>query len=357
MAALLTNEDNAWISAGGDDSVKESRKNALVNLIEMNGVSFDAGIGKSYIPIQNYVQIVKIPDMSANVSELLEKALNFNALGQGIGGVAGAGVRWGLRQHFVENREFNLITKWDEAFENVIAKFTAACRPKKDLVSFWTAQCENVLCLAGAIFNREMHHWNADNTKPQSALLGALNQSEEIPENEYRKLFYLSIHPIPLNTMEDFRQNAAIGKLKGINDSVALRCRSAPAGYGDLHACSQAIPDLRAESFFNKFGNTLKDEILQLWQMNQDLINNASEYHVFAASFGHIRKKLLIDNVKRAMICTCAYILVNVRGSLAQSNALQKFKSQHARSVNIWIEAFEQKATNEAPTLDSLSAD
>jgi len=357
MAALITNEDNTWINSGADDSIKDARRNAILNLIEMNGVSFDAGIGKSYIPVQNYVQIVKIPEMPRHVAELLEKALNFNALGGGIGGVAGAGVRWGLRHLFLETREFVLIVKWEDAYEQIIAKFTAACRLKKDLVSFWTAQCENVLCLAGAIFNREMHHWNSDNTKPQAALLGALNQSEEIPENEYRKLFYLSIHPIPLKVMEEYRQSAAIGKLKGINDSVALRCRSAPAGYGDLHACSQAIPDLRAESFFNKFGDGLKQELDVLWGMNQELINNASEFHVFAASFGLTRKKLPVDKVKRAMICTCAYILVNVRGSLAQSNALQKFKSQHARSVNIWINAFEQKADAEAPTLESLSAD
>jgi hypothetical protein len=357
MAALLTKDDLTWIEAGGDDSIKESRRVALSNLIEMNGIKFDAGIGKSYIPIQNYYHCVRIPDITENVSELLEKALNFNALGGGIGGLAGAGVRWGLRQFYKMSREYTLVDKWHDSFEAIIAKFSAQSKNKKDLVSFWTAQCDNVLCLAGAIFNREMHHWNSENTKPQAALVNALNQTEEVPENEFRKLFYLSIHPIPLDTMESYRQSAAIGKLKGINDSVALRCRSAPAGYGDVHACSQAIPDLRAESFYNKFGEGLKAELNMLHEMNNELITNASEFHVFASSYGQTRKKLPVDKIKRAMICTCAYIIVNVRGSLAQSAALQKFKSQHSRSINVWILAFEKKTEDETPTLEVLAAD
>jgi len=357
MEHLLTDDDKAWIDQGVDDGIKASRKDALLNLIEMNGIKFDAGIGKSFIPPKNYVKKVYIKEMAEGPAQLLEKALNFDALGGEIGGLAGSAIRWALRDMFTPERECTIIDAWDPKFEPIINKYTAFSKTQRETSAFWEAQAMNVLCLAGAIFNREMHHWNADNTKPQQALLGALGQSDVIGEAQYRKIFYLSIHPVPLIDMEKARTKAANGSLVGINDSVAQRCRSAPAGYGDLHACAQAVSDLRSEAFYQVFGNALKNELKALAGMNDEVIKNSSKYHIFAKNFGVDRVKLDTASVKKAMICCAAYILTFIKGSLAQSNALKKFKTANQRSINVWIAAFEERAQGQVLTLEQLAAD
>jgi len=357
MEHMLTEDDKKWIDLGGDDLIKQSRKDALINLIEMNGIKFDAGIGKSFISPKNYVRIVRIKEFGEGPLELLERALNFEALGGELGGLAGSAIRWSLRGIFKSDRECVLIDQWDAKYEAVINKYTAFSKNQRETSAFWEAQAMNVLCLAGAIFNREMHHWNSENTKPQQALLGALGQSDNVGEAQYRKIFYLSIHPIPLIDMERFRSDAAKGVLMGINDSVAQRCRSAPAGYGDLHACAQAVSDLRSEAFYGSFGGLLKNELKSLSDMNNEVIKNSSRYHIFAKNFGVDRVKLDTTVVKKAMICCAAYILTFIKGSLAQSNALKKFKTANQRAINVWIAAFEAKAQGQELTLEQLAAD
>lgn len=357
MSILINEDDKKWIDAGKSDEDKKIRTAAITNLLEMNGLKYEAGIGKSYIPEKNYFIIVEDKSVSREVNQLYENALNFRALGGGVGGLAGTGVRWGVRGHIDIARETVVVGKILEEHDEAVANYSAFVSTRKQTFPFWFAQCNNVLGLAGAIFNREMHHWNAENTKPQQALLGALGQTEEIPEVEFRKLFYLSIHPVPLRAMEECRQRIVRGDLGGISDAVAQRCRSAPAGFGDIHAAAQGAVDLRAEQCYNEFGNKLKDNIDDLIHINNDIMADAGTYHAFAASYGLKKKILDKSNVKRAMICCTAYIIVHVKGSLIQSAALKKFRNTNARMIQKWVAAFEAIANKEGQTLSDLAAD
>jgi hypothetical protein len=279
------------------------------------------------------------------------------ALGGGIGGLAGAGVRWGIRNTFNANRETKVITEFTDEIEENLRIFNEYATTRKDVVSFWTAQGMNVLGLASAIFNREMHHWNAANVKPQQALLGALGQIDEIPESEYRKLFYLAVHPVPLEIMEKIRQDIVDSKLAGISDAVITRCRSAPAGQGDVHAAAQAATDLVGEAFYNSFGNSIKKSVDTLLAVNKLIVEQAGRYHVFAASYG--MKRELIDKIaiKKAMVCCSAYIYVHIKGSLAQSAALRKFRNANSRSIQKWIAAYEAELLTEGQNLADLASD
>jgi hypothetical protein len=357
MEANLTAEENNWIAGGANDEEKATRKLALMNLMEMNGLKFEPGIGKSYIPQKNYFQIFTAKNLPPTVVDAIQNALNWDALDRGLGGLAGAGVRRGLNEFVDKNRECTEHKALTPEITVILKAYNEFTATRKDFIPFWTAQSLNVLGLAGAIFNREMHHWNAENIKPQQALMGSLNQQDTIPETEYRKLFYLSIHPIPLRTMENLRQTIAAGKSQGINDAVTSRCRAAPASCGDIHACAQAIPDLKGEPFFAKFGSNIKTELDTLSKLNSAIMSDASSYHSFAANYG--KERILVDKVyyKRVMACLCAYIIVNIKGSLAQSAALRKFRSNNARTVQKWIAAFEKAADTAEFSLDELTAE
>jgi len=357
MEAKINSEDKKWIDAGSSDEIKAARKVAILNLMEINGLKFDAGIGKSYIPEKNFFQIVDDKTVPENVNILASDALNWHALGRGIGGLAGAGIRRGLITRIDARRETVVHIAVTADIEAVISDYVSYVQGKKDIFAFWVAQSLNVLGLSAAIFNREMHHWNAENTKPQSALIAALNQEDSIPEAEFRKLFYLSIHPIPLGELEILRSAIVAGKVPGINDSVTARCKSAPAGTGDIHACAQAIADIRTESFFSGFGKSIKAEVEAIQVLNIDLVTDAGKYHAFAANYGKTRILVERAHFKRAMICLCAYIMVHVKGSLAQSAALKKFRNANARMVQKWIAAFETASAADAPTLVELAKD
>jgi len=357
MEANLTNEELQWIAGGANDEDKATRKLALLNLLEMNGLKFEPGIGKSYIPQKNYFQLFTAKGLPASVVDAVQNALNWDALDRGVGGLAGAGVRRGLLDMVDPKRECTVHPALTPEITVILKAYNDYTNTRKDFIPFWAAQSRNVLGLAGAIFNREMHHWNAENIKPQQALMGSLNQQDTIPETEYRKLFYLSIHPIPLRTMEELRQSIAAGKTQGINDAVTSRCRSAPASCGDIHACAQAIPDLKGEPFFAKFGGTIRNELESITKLNSEIMSNASSYHSFAANYG--KDRILVDKIylKRVMACLCAYIIVNIKGSLAQSAALRKFRSNNARTVQKWIAAFEKAAETADFSLELLTAD
>jgi hypothetical protein len=357
METPINDDDQKWIDSAATTEAKAVRKTAILNLIEMNGLKFDAGIGKSYIPEKNYFQILADKSLPKDVNDIATSALNWDALGRGIGGLAGAGVRAGIFELVDRSRECTTHVKYTEAIDTIVTEYVAFTSTRKDIFPFWATQAYNVLGLAAAIFNREMHHWNAENTKPQLALLAALNQQDTIPDSELRKLFYLSIHPIPLRALESVRQSIVNGKQPGINDAVTTRCRSAPAGTGDIHACAQAIADLTSEAFYGKFGESIKNEIHYLINLNIEVINNAGAYHAFAANYG--KDRILIDRIKfkRAMICLCAYINVNVKGSLAASAALKKFKNANSRMVQKWIAAFEAQAGVDSPSLVQLAGD
>jgi hypothetical protein len=357
MEAKLSDKDNNWIALGVNDDDKAQRKNAILNLIEMNGLKFEPGIGKSYIPEKNHFQIFSDKTIPETAADAITNALNWDALDRGIGGLAGAGVRRGVINMINTSRECKVHDKFTPEIAVILKAYNEFVATRKDFIPFWAAQAFNVLGLAGAIFNREMHHWNSENTKPQQALIGSLNQQDTIPETEYRKLFYLSIHPVPLKLMEENREAIADGKISGINDAVTSRCRAAPASCGDVHACAQAIPDLKSEPFFNKFGGEIRKQLDSLENLNKDIMAHASSYHSFAINYG--KQRIIVDKVsyKRVMACLCAYVIVNIKGSLAQSAALKKFRSNNSRTVQKWIVAFEKAAEKAELSIEELVAD
>jgi len=357
MESKISPDDLKWIDSAKTNDLKVIRKTAILNLIEMNGLKFDAGIGKSYIPEKNYYQIVIDKSLTPAVSQIATNALNWHALGRGVGGLAGAGVRNGIRELINVDRECIIYDTYTDDIDAIVVDYVAFVAGRKDIVPFWAAQSMNVVGLAAAIFNREMHHWNAENTRPQLALLAALNQQDTIPDSELRKLFYLSIHPIPLDILENTRQNIVDGKQAGINDAVTARCRSAPAGTGDIHACAQAAADLSSEAFYDKFGKNMKSELNNLQDINTEIMNNAGSFHAFAANYGRERRIIERNKIKRIMVCLCAYIFVNIKGSLAQSAALKKFKNANARMIQKWIFAFESVSGDDNPSVADLAKD
>jgi len=357
MSFKFETKDQEWIDAAKTDEMKVARSAALLNLIEMNGLNYEPGIGKSYIPEKNYYVRFDDSSLTPAINELYEKALNYVALGGGLGGLAGCGVRWGVRKYYELKRETRTFVAVNDEAEDAVKAFTAFAHAHKESVPFWTAQAMNVLGLAGAIFNREMHHWNAENTNPQKALLGALGQTDEIPEQEYRKLFYLSIHPVPLAQLENVRQSIVEGTIAGISDAVTTRCRSAPAGFGDIHACAQGAIDLRAEEFYGKFGEKIQSAIDDLIDINDQIMSNAGSYHVFAPAYNKKRITLEKARYRRAMICAAAYIIVHVKGSLVKSAALKKFRNSNLRMIQKWVAAYEKVAEVEGVTLVDLAKD
>jgi hypothetical protein len=352
-----TDEDLAWIQGAPDDDTKEFRKSIINMAIDVNGYSFQAGVAKSFIPHLNYYQMVEIEGIPDHVLQTVELALNWNALGQDLGALAGAAIRWGLRDKFDPKRETVVHEEMTQDIMEIVEKYLQANQNEGETIAYWSKQCYNVLGLAGAIFNRELHHWNANNTKPQKALLGALNQADKFTDRHYRAMFYLSIHPIPLVTLEQTRQAIVEGKISGITDAVTVRCKSAPAGCGDIAACASVIPSLKAETFVSKIGTKFMDRIDELEGLNKNILNSAGSYHPFASSYE--TERILVDKniYKPAMVLLAAYIKAIVKGTLGESNALEKFIDTNARQVRLFVNAFKEEAESAGTTLAELAKD
>lgn len=366
-------------------NLAEDAKNAFVAVVrdieELNGSADVAGVQASYIQISEYVQNFDGLDVSDSLKKALFLAYNWQALGKGPGGLAGSAVRWALKSNFHPGRETRVHTIVPVTAHQVITEYNKAAQVQKELVNFFLTNAVSVATLAGAMVNKIVHHWDAQHTGAQKAFINAMGMSQHISEDQFRPLFYLAVHPLPLKFTEDLRSLAAAGQADAVAEVVRLRCSGPPAGYGALNACAAAIPSLLAEKILNaqawpnlevpsppQDGDDMKAYIKEHTRVsdmnvkmtarreaipgfrirlerivtaNRHISANAGRHHQFALKYGFEAREVydVAQHVPEMVIVT-AYILSKVGGTLATSSAIKKFKDQHSREVNQAIEAF-----------------
>lgn len=354
LVTQISEEDENYINAGADDEDKRFRFMLITHALHLNG-AFDSatpGVGVSYIDKQNYFQLV--PDIDskllteteannlkaipAAIRELVEKARNWEALGKGKGGFAGSCVRFALRKLVNPNREttvIKVITKEDLALAKEFAEYSNI---HSVFGGVWFKNAWNVLALSASNFVRECHHWNSQNTRPIKALLGSLSQENEIPEIEYRKLFYLAIHPIPLEAFAQVYVIARDAKSILLSETVKTRLNVAPAGYADFCACAIAGEAFLKEDYASRA--KISVDIYKLVNIAKMIKDNPLPFHPFASQMGIDHRSIEKGAFTEAMIVLSAYIKACIGGTLASSPALTKFVESHLRRVNILSKSF-----------------
>lgn len=342
MESKYTKEDKLYIDSGIDEADKSFRTSIIEAAIALNGAIDVAqpGVAVSYIPEDNYYVNVALDMISINQIEILEQALNWHALGRGKGGVAGAAVRWRLRKYFNLERETKVVKDITKEHQVIVKDYIAYLAVNRSTAAVWASNSWNVLGLATSCFIRESHHWDANNTRPIKALLGSLNQENEITDSEYRKLFYLSIHPIPLDVFAITFFKALDPLDSDISATVKTRLNVAPSGYADLCACAIAAESFLHEDFASRC--TLFKDISKVVVSAKLLKTDPISYHPFASSMGMKRKELSKVHLTEAMIVLGAYAKSCIGGTLANSPALIKFLELHARKVNKLVKGFNE---------------
>jgi len=340
MESKHSKEDTAYIDAGIDEPDKIFRKSVIDAAILLNGANDAAqpGVAVSYIPEENYYYRINVRDLPLNQLEIFEQALNWNAIGKGKGGIAGAAVRWRLREFFIPTRECRTIEKLDDSHKALVKDYILALNANRQTSSVWFSNAWNVMGLAVSCFIRESHHWDANNFKPIKALLGSLNQEDEIPENEYRKLFYLSIHPIPLNVMSLTYFKSCDPLDQDISATVKTRLNVAPSGYADICACAIAAESFLHEDFAKRC--ILFKDIVRVLNAAKQLKANPISYHPFSSQMGVTHVDFVKSPLIEAMIVLGAYAKSCIGGTLADSPALKKFLDLHARKANKLVKGF-----------------
>lgn len=379
----LTNKEDIAVAAGLDEPAKAAFVNAIRDIIELNGTGDVPGIQASYIDVSEYVQDFSMTTFSDSMKKALFLAHNWNALGKGVGGLAGAAVRWKLytMNLYTRGREMTINTKAPIGSAALIAEYDKLAKTHKDLVNFFITNAVSVAALSGAMVNRIVHHWDAKHTGAQKAFINAMGMAEHLPDDSYRPVFYLAIHPLPLSVTEKLRHDSAHGLNDDIAEVVRLRCEGPPAGYGALNACAAAAPSLLSERFMNPDSwvdkaalpapgvdgdfdiyaremakinayndvvsarraalPALREAIFLVAERNSYITAHAGEYHQFAQKYGFKERKTVnLDELEPAMIILAAYIFAKIKGSLANSAAVRKFRDQNAREVQKRITAF-----------------
>lgn len=350
----FTQEDENFVNSASTEEDKEFRRSVILAALTLNGAYDSAlpGIATSYIPVENYVHILEKPvmivtnpdnstkeiEINSNMAATIEQAINWHSLGRGKGGLAGASVRLRLRSLFIPNRECTTIRLVTKEMLDITKDFVAYSQTHSKFAGIWHANAYNVLGLAISCFIRECHHWNAQNVKPIKALIGSLSQENDLPENEYRKLFYLSIHPVPLSVYGNIIKMSRDEKQIDISETVKVRLRVAPAGFADLCACAIAAQSYIREDYANR--SRITKDVVKLLHVAETLKNNAVCYHPFASSMGETRIEFQKGPFQEAMILLAAYAKTCIGGTLSNSPALNKFTEMHLRRVNTLSKAF-----------------
>jgi len=377
----LENPEDLKVAEGLVGDARTAFIAAIRDIIELNGTGDIPGIQASYIAVSEYVQIFDDLTVSPAMKKALFLAWNWHALGRGVGGLAGSAVRWSLRKYFAGDRETTRHATLPKGSAAIIAEYEAVAKNHHDLVNFFITNAISVAALAGAMVNRIVHHWDSKHTGAQKAFISAMGMADSLPEDQFRPVFYLSIHPIPLSETEKMRNGAAEGKLTDVADVVRLRCVGPPAGYGATNACAAAVHTFLAEPWMNpnhwsdravpdqpanpdaepatlvviaktlahnaqmmrrrENVQKLREEVMRVANNNEKLIKHAGAYHQFATKYGYDKRyEMDTKPTEAAMIVLAAYIFSKVKGSLANSAALRKFRDQHAREVNKRVQAF-----------------
>lgn len=351
---VISKDDQRFIDEAPDEPSKLLREEVIKRAIELNGAVEVAqpGMAVSYINRENYVRLVSIDGMADRATATLEQALNWEALGRGKGGLAGAAVRHKLRELFDLKRECLVVDKFDKTWITLMKEYSEYAASNKFFFATWHANAWNVLGLATSSFIRECHHWNAQNTRPIKALCGSLNMEQELPENEYRKAFYLSIHPVPLIYLTATYLKAKNLTDLDISETVRQRLNVPPAGYADFCACGVAAQAFLTEKYAGHA--VLIGDIKKVYKKTNELRSAPLGYNQFAVQLGVTKKEFNKTRYTEAMIVLAAYAKSQIGGTLAKSPALNKFIEANQRKVNKFIDAFEFYAQQKSDDLFAL---
>jgi len=358
-------------------------------ILDLNGAQSDivAGQPKTYIDREAYYRFVTaIADdgkkiLSAAQVDILEQVYNWKACGKGKIGVLGAMLRKELKPFFQTTRESLEIKHTGVGLaadlKDDIKAYTDLLRKNNVLAAVISKNAKSFAAQAGINLFTKMHHWDAKNQREWQALFAAVGISEDLSGEDIRGLVYLALHPIPLSVSSAFRkaaagtdqkirvENSVEGKgaqdlevdSKGFVNSVMIRAKAIPAGCATFSVCAAAWNSLSAESYGTRLKEFIKDTGSMSWDDYQHLVrdvqSNGERYHPMAREFGVEHKVLDTSRCKAYMDIAAAYIYEIVKGTLARSAALSKYKDQNTRTIALWQTRFKlEKASDK----DSISA-
>jgi len=343
----FTKEDSNYL-----DTIKEGPDRAFASalimaVLDTNGTSslITSGIGKQYIETSQFFHMVNIADYAKAenipeaIAQITERALNWDALGRGKGGIAGAAVREALRIHIRPERECKIITTNFPTHTAVIKDFLLDLDANKFLFAFWKANAENVAGLAAAVMLKEGHHWDAANVRPQRALLAALDQKDVFSDTDLRKLFYLSIHPIPLEVLMRYVVDGQINP--ALNEAVRCRLRAPPAGTAGFMIAKVATSNIRQEQFFQFASDAFKNDLAQIDATADAILKDPLKYHTMSNLFSKAAKRNIAAVSPECLGLCIAYVKVCIKGSLASAPSLNKLADSHGRIVTRFSAALE----------------
>jgi hypothetical protein len=233
---------------------------------------------------------------------------------------------------------------------------------------------QSFLVQAAANLIRMTHHWSSLAHKEYTSLIKVMGLEDVVADDQLRPLVYLSVHPCPLNVLEALRAKERKTAADALIETVEKRKNATPAGYGAAGACYAAIVDLLSEEFVSvAYWTTLErqytDEVKVKTDAKEEVPRKLKErkaqatlcraaaanvttkanafstairqvfrdpaaYCVLASSFGKTRQSVNLTAHTGIMCFLAAYIYSKVRGTLAKSPALKKFRSEHSVRVS-----------------------
>jgi len=354
----ISEEDQKFIDASPSDEMRVKRRAMITMFAIFNGELDRASVGvsKSYIKREEFR--VKVTGMAGTAHQVLESALNWAACGKGQGGAAAAMIRWQGRNLYDDSREtriVDMVGKDLDATQNaLVEEYLELADRTKGFSSHLAANIQNIGGLAGALMMSISHHWDAANKKPQTALISALGLKDDVSSDDFRKIFYLSIHPLPLRVIEEMRQEAALGSVEGYSEAVKIRAMGIPAGYGALNITHAALSEIKVERYGDAIFKKFKDLADEMDQLVFDIQSNPTAYHVLATDYGVQRKTAKLDKFKPLMIIGAAYAITVVRGTLGEAQSIKKFVTQNQRAVSVWSEVMKKEAEKSVSSVEDL---
>jgi hypothetical protein len=353
-------EDKAYMEAGGTAEVKSTRKALLDLVYELNGdcAVTTPGTAMTYIKVTEFYQRVELTNGTNSLTQIMECAYNWDAMGRTKGALYGAAVRWAYRDNFVEGREYKKV-KLDYAaltpdVEAIREAFVSAVSARKKQFSFWMANARNVGAMAGALMISAGHHFDSQNLRPQAALVGALGQTDDIDQDQFRSLFYLAVHPLPLAVVEKERKTAAEGKVAGFSEAVRVRANGVPSGYGAVAIAVAAFDAMSSEKYYRRVVRKFDRSLSALKDCLATIKANPVVYHVNATDYGYEKMTYNTSTFREVMVIGIAYARHVVKGTMIKAASAKKFAEQNKKAIEMWGQAFEKEAEADVSTLEEL---
>lgn len=386
---LTPGEDFA---TGIDDETREILVAIQAHLEDINGdeLSSVAGQPRTYIDAKAFKVIVETEEHNGGImhpkqAELLEMALDADALGGGVEGFIGAHVRKALRSYYTKSREARIVKVRGQGFtadmKTSVTKFLNLLARHKQLAATFTINAISIAAQSAVNMYSKLHHWDAKNQREWHALMGALGISEEMKELDLRPIVYLAVHPIPLQVLDGFRraasgvdqsveslrsspsilgwQNAEDAKFpsKGFVHSVIIRAKSFPAGTAVMAVASVSLSRLKRESYWPKLLRTIDKsaeadaKVADFETLVRDIKEEGVRYHVMAKEYGAAPKQLDQEKYNEILVVLAAFIKSVEKGTLARSAALRKFTDANQRRVNFWSKMFAEETSAEGVSI------